>query len=81
MNRDMVVAEGPRLSGGLHERLLAGSALTAKLKQLADVMTHQYRVTYGHPDSLIPPERIAVSARRAELTARGTAVRDPQARR
>ena len=81
MNRDMVVAEGPRLSGGLHERLLAGSALTAKLKQLADVMTHQYRVTYGHPDSLIPPDRVAVSARRAELTAHGTAVRDPQARR
>lgn len=80
-NRNMVVDEGPRTSGGLHERLLTGMALPAKLVQLGDVLTHQYRVTYARPDSLVPPEHITVSARRADLTARGTPVKDPQARR
>jgi hypothetical protein len=81
VNRNIVVEEGPRASGGIHERLLASSALPAKLKQLADVLTHQYRVTYAHPDTLIPPEHITVSARRADLTAHGTLIKDPQARR
>jgi hypothetical protein len=81
INRDTVVDEGPRASGGVHERLLAGTALPAKLKQLGDVLTHQYRVTYGHPDSLLPPEHVTVSVRRPDLTARGTLVQDRQARR
>jgi hypothetical protein len=80
-NRDMVVEEGPRMSGGVHERLAAGSALPGRLKQLGEVLTHQYLVTYGHPDSLIPPDHITVGARRTDLTARGTIVKDPQARR
>jgi hypothetical protein len=76
-----VVDEGPRVTGGTHTQLLTASALAGKLQQLANVLTHTYRVVYAHPDSLIPPERITVAARRAELKASGTAVKDPQARR
>jgi len=37
--------------------------------------------SYAHPDSLIPPQRITVAARRSDLTAFGTPVREPQAQR
>ena len=79
--RNTVVDEGTRVSGGMHTQLLAGSALPARLQQLANVLTHSYRVTYAHPDSLIPPQRITVAARRADLTAFGSPDRDQQARR
>jgi hypothetical protein len=80
-DRDRVVDEGPRISGGTHTQLLVPSALPAKLQQLATVLTNTYRVIYAHPDSLIPPERVTVAARRADLTALGTPVKDQQARR
>jgi hypothetical protein len=78
--RNTVVDEGPRMSGGTRTQLLAASALPARLLQLADVLTQTYRVTYARPDRLIPPDRVTVTARRAELTAHGTPVKEPQAR-
>lgn len=77
-NRDFVLDEGPRSSGGTRDQLLTAMALGGKLKQLANVLTHEYRVTYARPDSLIPPDRVTVTARRPELTARGRLVRDQQ---
>ena len=77
--RDEFVDRGPRETGGTHSQLLASSALPGKLDQLADVLTKTYRVTYAHPDSLIPPERITVSARRADITAHGTPVKSVKA--
>lgn len=78
--RAIVLDEGPRVTGGTHEQLLTSMALTPKLKQLADQLTHQYKVTYGRPDSLIPPERTTVSAVKAGLVARGTPVKEDQGR-
>lgn len=80
-DRQTVIDEGPRVTGGTHTQLLAGMALAGTLQQLAAVLTHTYRVVYAHPDSLIPPQRITVAARRAGLTARGIPVNDQQARR
>jgi hypothetical protein len=79
--RNQVVDEGTRTTGGTHTQLLASTALAGKLQQLADVLTHTYRVVYAHPDSLIPPERITVAPRRADLTALGTPEKASQARR
>jgi VWFA-related protein len=79
-NRNMVLDIGPRATGGRREELLTAMALGGKLKQLADDLTNQYRVTYARPQSLIPPERVTVSAARPGLTARGTPVREPQGR-
>jgi hypothetical protein len=76
-NRDFVLAEGPRSTGGTRETLLTGMALASKLQQLANVLTHEYRVVYARPDSLIPPERTTVSAKRPELTARGRVIKEP----
>lgn len=80
-DRNRVVDEGPRVSGGAHAQMLVASALPVKLEQLANVLTNAYRVVYAHPDSLIPPERVTVTARRTDLTALGTLVKDQQARR
>jgi hypothetical protein len=79
--RNTVVDEGTRTTGGTHTQLLTSSALPGQLQQLANVLTHTYRVVYAHPDSLIPPEKITIAARRADLKAYGTPVKDPQARR
>jgi hypothetical protein len=78
--RDEFVDRGPRETGGTHSQLLASSALPGKLDQLAEVLTKTYRVTYARPDSLIPPERITVSAKSGDVTAHGTPVKESKAR-
>jgi hypothetical protein len=78
--RAIVYDEGTRVSGGYQEQLLTGMALGPKLLQLADQLKHQYRVTYARPESLIPPEKITVSATKAGLTARGTPIKESQGR-
>ena len=79
-SRATVLDEGPRTSGGSHEQVLTPLGLKTRLTQLADVLTHQYRVTYSRPQTLIPPERITVSAKNADLTARGTVINDTTSR-
>ncbi|HKB09371.1 MAG TPA: VWA domain-containing protein [Vicinamibacterales bacterium] len=77
-NRNIVLDRGVNDSGGSREQLLAPSGLGDRLKRLAAQLTHQYRVTYARPESLIPPERITVSVKKAGLVARGTPVKDQQ---
>jgi hypothetical protein len=79
-NRNIVIDEGPRRTGGRREDLLTGMALTGTLKQLADELTHQYRVTYARPQTLIPPEHVTVAAAKPGLIARGTLIKDQQGR-
>ncbi len=73
-DRSMVLSLGTKSSGGRYETVLIPSALTMRLKEVAQEIVGQYRVTYARPDSLIPPEKIEVSARRQGLTARGIPV-------
>jgi hypothetical protein len=79
-SRSIVLDRGTGDTGGRRDQLLTGMALTDHLKQLAAQLTHQYRVTYARPQSLIPPERVTVSASRPGLTARGTPARERQDR-
>ena len=79
-NRNLVLDEGPRATGGRREELLTSMALAGKLTQLADELTHQYKVTYARPPSLIPPERVTVAAARPGVTARGTLIKEAQGR-
>jgi hypothetical protein len=79
-NRNIVFDEGTRQSGGRRQELLTGMALSATLTQLANELTHQYRVTYARPESLIPPEKTTVAAAKPGLKARGTVVKDKQGR-
>jgi fructose-1,6-bisphosphatase/sedoheptulose 1,7-bisphosphatase-like protein len=79
-NRNLVLDEGPRQTGGRREELLTSMALGGKLTQLADELTHQYKITYARPESLIPPERVTVSAAKPGVTARGTLIKEVQGR-
>jgi hypothetical protein len=73
--RAYIFSEGPDQTGGRYDNVLAPSALGARLTQVAAELTHQYLVTYARPDTLIPPERVTITAKRADLTVRGTPVR------
>jgi len=75
-NRNIVLDEGPRLTGGRREELLTSMALEGKLTQLADELLHQYKATYAHPQSLIPPERVTVAAAKPGITVRGTLIKE-----
>jgi hypothetical protein len=79
-SRSIVLDTGIKNSGGFHDQLLANSALTDRLKKLADQLTHQYKVTYGHPDTLIPPEKVTVTAKNPALVAHGVLMREDKGR-
>jgi VWFA-related protein len=69
-NRNMVLAEGPDRTGGRREQVLAESGLPGKLRQVAEGLLNQYVVTYGRPETLIPPQRIEVTSTRPGVTVR-----------
>ena len=69
-NRNLVVAEGTSRTGGRRDQVLAISAIPQKMKQLGDELLKQYVVTYGRPETLIPPEKVEVSVTRPGLTVR-----------
>jgi hypothetical protein len=79
-NRNVVLDRGTRESGGRREILLSDMAIQDTLSSVADELLHQYKVTYGRPDSLIPPEKITVEAKNPAWTARGVPVHVPQQR-
>ena len=68
-------SEGTEQTGGRYDNVLAPSALGARLKQVGTELTHQYLVTYAHPQSLIPPEHIRITGKRADLIVRGPPAR------
>ena len=74
-NREMFIDAATRATGGNRFTLLSSLALASALNRLADELTSQYRITYGRPETLIPPERIEVSVKRPGLTARGTPIK------
>jgi len=71
-NRARVLAEGTRTSGGQRVNLLTPMAVQQALDRLGRELSSQYKVVYGHPESLIPPTKFDVSARRPGITMRGT---------
>jgi len=70
-NRARVLSEGTRVSGGQRVALLTPMAVQSALERLGRELSSQYKVVYSRPESLIPPEKIEVSARRAGVTMRG----------
>lgn len=73
--RALVLDTGTRDTGGQHVTLLADSAVGQALQKLARQLSSQYKVVYGRPDSLIPPEKTVVTSGRAGVTMRGTPAR------
>lgn len=75
LNRATVLDRGPRESGGLRIDVLASQAYETRLREIAAVLTHQYRVVYARPQTLIPPKRLEVAVRTPGLDARATPAR------
>ena len=71
-NRGRMLAEGTKTSGGQRVNLLTPMAVQQAFDRLARELLSQYKVVYGHPESLIPPTKFEVIARRPGITMRGT---------
>ena len=69
-NVNMLVAEGTSRTGGRRDQVMAISGIPDALQRVADELLNQYVVTYGRPDTLIPPEKIKVTATRPGVTVR-----------
>ena len=79
-SRSIVLDQGTATTGGRRDQLLTPMALTDRLKGLASELTHQYRVTYARPQTLIPPEKVTVATTRSGATARGRLAKAQQDR-
>lgn len=75
-NRASVLDLGPRQSGGHRVTLLSSMAVQDALAKVARELSNQYKVVYGRPESLVPPENVTIEVTRSELTARGTPARE-----
>jgi hypothetical protein len=73
--RDLLLDRGVRITGGLRRDVLASMAFTAAMTDLARLLTHQFRVVYARPQTLIPPDSFAVTATSPGLTAYGGVAR------
>ena len=73
--RSLVLGTGTRDTGGQHVTLLTEMGIEPALAKLARQLKSQYKVVYGRPDSLIPPEKTAVASGRPDVTMRGTPAR------
>jgi VWFA-related protein len=73
--RSFLIDEGPRATGGQRITLLAPMGLNQAMQRLARELSSQYKVVYGRPESLIPPEKIEVTPGRPGLTVRGIPAR------
>jgi len=74
-DRSVVIDMGTRDTGGRNDVLMTGSALASRMRQIANELTHQYRVTYARPDTLIPPDQVTIAAAKPGLTVRGIPVK------
>lgn len=79
-DRAIMLDRGTRETGGRYETVLASSGLTPRLTQLARDLTHQYKVTYARPQTLIPPEKVTVESAKPDLDIRGYAPRQTETR-
>lgn len=73
--RDLLLDRGVRATGGMRRDVLSSMAFTPAMTDLARVLTHQFRVVYARPQTLIPPETFEVTAASPGLIAYGGVAR------
>ena len=74
-NRASVLDLGPKASGGTRVDVLTSQAFEVKLQELAAILKSQHRVVYARPQTLIPPEKVEVSATKPGQAASGAPAR------
>ena len=80
-DRAMFLDFGTKETGGRYDTVLTGTGLAPRLTQLARELTHQYKLTYTRPQTLIPPEKITVESAKPDLVVRGMAPPQREPRR
>ncbi|ODS53660.1 MAG: hypothetical protein ABS36_13630 [Acidobacteria bacterium SCN 69-37] len=61
--REIVLGDVTRQSGGRHQTILASQHLPDAFTTLAAQLASRWAITYGRPDTLIPPSSLDVQAR------------------
>jgi hypothetical protein len=79
-NRAVVLDRGVKETGGWREDVLTSMSYKQALERIAGALKHQYRVVYARPQTLIPPERVSVSAARDGLLVAGAPARGQKER-
>ena len=74
-NRAVVLDRGPRESGGMRTDVLTSMSFEPQLQTIGNMLKSQLRVVYARPESLIPPERVEISAAKPGLEAYGAPAR------
>ncbi|MCC7177191.1 MAG: hypothetical protein IT177_02270 [Acidobacteria bacterium] len=74
-NRAVVLDRGVKETGGWREDVLTSMSYRQALERIAAALKRQYRVVYARPQTLIPPERVQVTAARDGLVMTGAPAR------
>jgi VWFA-related protein len=69
--REFLLDDGPKATGGQRITLLTPNALPATMERLARELSSQYKVVYGRPDSLYEG-KVEITTGRPGLKVRGT---------
>lgn len=67
---EMALAETTKMTGGRRDELLTTMALGDRLHTVLDEINNQYKLTYARPQTLIPPDSLDVSSKRADVSVR-----------
>lgn len=67
-NTGQMIGDGTKQSGGRVEQVHAGAGIQPAAAKLADILLHQYVVTYSLPDGTKPSDRFALSTSRKGVT-------------
>ena len=70
--RALVLGDVTSWSGGTNTVILTPQALDGAFNSVAAQLTGRYLVTYGRPDSLVPPDRLEVEVKRRDVKVRAT---------
>lgn len=60
--RAIVIGGDTAASGGMEQLILSKEGITHGFETIATALLNRYDVTYGRPDSMIPPSRLSVEA-------------------
>ena len=80
-DRNIVIDRGTNETGGSRELLVANLSLTDRLQKVGQVITSQFEVVYGRPETLVPPRKVEVLSARPTLKLRGNVLQANRASR
>jgi len=69
-DRNIVIDRGTSETGGARELLVTNLSLNDRLQKVGQLITSQFEVQYGRPETLIPPRKIEVLSARPTLKLR-----------